>query len=187
MKKLIFISFLSLFIFLPGCAPIIIGVIAGSGAYYVSQKDFKKFNNDNAITNDAMAKIKADPELKRGAHIAVATKNREVLLIGEVSSPQQRFEAEKLMQNIGGIKRIYNAITISGPISLLTQSSDGWITTKVKSDMAITKRLPSGKIKVVTQNGVVYLMGHVTEQQASMATNIARRTAGVQKVVKLFD
>jgi osmotically-inducible protein OsmY len=187
MKKILFISFLSLFIFLSGCAPLIIGAIAGGGAYFVTQKDFKKFNNDNAITNQAMAMIKADPQLKHGAHIGVATKNREILLIGEVSSPQQRFEAEKLMQGIGGIKRIYNAITISGPISLLTQSSDGWITTKVKSNMAVTKQLPSGKIKVVTQNGVVYLMGHVTEQHADMATSIARRTAGVQKVVKLFD
>jgi hypothetical protein len=39
----------------------------------------------------------------------------------------------------------------------------------------------------VTEAGVVYLLGMVTEAEADAATDLARTTSGVRKVVKAFE
>ena len=96
-------------------------------------------------------------------------------------------EIEKLAQTVPRIKRIYNEIIIRSPESAITEASDAWITTKVKTRMLSAKGFRSGKIKVITENGIVYLMGKITKQQADMAADITRRTSGVQKVVKVFS
>ncbi|MGE3919734.1 MAG: BON domain-containing protein [Gammaproteobacteria bacterium] len=147
---------------------------------------FQNFYHDTDITNQAFRRFKTDPNLKN-TRLLAATKNQKVLLVGQVTSPQQRTEAEELVRGIPGVLHVYNDIKISGATSPLTQSSDSWITTKIKSQLAVVKNLPSRKIKVVTENGTVYLMGTITPSQADTTVNIARRVAGVQKVVKLLD
>jgi osmotically-inducible protein OsmY len=92
-----------------------------------------------------------------------------------------------LAHSVADVKRIYNEITIQGPTSSLTRTSDAWITTKIKSQMLATDDLQSGTIKVLTENGAVYLMGVVTHDQADMSVDIARQVSGVQKVVKIFQ
>ena len=67
------------------------------------------------------------------------------------------------------------------------RSKDSWITTKVKTEMMATSGLHSTQVKVVTENGVVYLMGMLTPQQSELATNVARRIDGVREVVKVFQ
>ena len=189
MKKNSWMAFcvLASVIGLSGCIPILIGAAAGGGAYFVTKNQgFKSFASDNQITNQAVAKIKADSNLQ-GSRVEVAVKNGTMLLVGEVSNPDLRNEAAQLMQSISGVRRIYNALIVAGPISPLTISSDSWITTKIKSQMTVTKGFSSNQVKVVTENGTVYLMGAVSQDQGNTASDIARTVAGVQKVVKLFD
>ena len=85
------------------------------------------------------------------------------------------------------VTKVYNEIAVKGPTSSLSRASDSWITTKIKTQMLATKGLQSGSIKVVTENGAVYLMGMVSREQADTSVNIARQVTGVQKVVKIFQ
>ena len=67
------------------------------------------------------------------------------------------------------------------------RSKDAWITAKVRSAMLADFSLNSTQIKVTTEDGTVYLMGIVTERQASTVTDIAKQIRGVKRVVKLFE
>jgi osmotically-inducible protein OsmY len=166
----------------------IAGAAAGAAAIAVvyDHRTLKSSLEDQQITNIAAKKIKAVPALRDESHIEVTTFSHVVLLTGETPNPQWRHQAEEITKSIPGITRIYNQITIQGPNSSLTRASDSWITAKIKSQMLAVQNLKSSDIKVVTENGSVYLMGFVTYQQADIAVNIARQVSGVQKVVKVF-
>jgi osmotically-inducible protein OsmY len=146
----------------------------------------QSFYHDTQINMEAKRLLKKDRDLK-DTHIDVTVNHGNILLAGQTPDPSQKQHAEELMQDIPNINRVHNQITISGPASALTRSSDSWITTKVKSEMILEKNLGARHIKVLTENGVVYIMGRTTRDEADIATEIARRVGGVQKVVRLFE
>ncbi len=172
---------------LQGCfGAFLAGAAIGSVVVYESS-NYKYAKSDNKISSEAVKKLKADPDLYKKSRIVISVYDGIVLLAGQTPSPEYRQRAQQIVEGIPGVKRVYNEITINGPISSMTQSSDAWITTKIKSQMMAAKGIDSDDIKVVTENGVVYLMGKVTRQQAAKATAIARKSSGVQKVVTLFE
>ena len=67
------------------------------------------------------------------------------------------------------------------------RSKDGLLTTKVKASLVDAKDLFANSFKVVTDRGIVYLMGRVTEREATRAAEVARGVGGVQKVVRVFE
>lgn len=170
---------------LAGCVAAVVAGAAAGGAVVNDHRDLKEINNDQVIRHLGNTMLAKDPAL-RHSNINVATFNRDVLLTGETPHASLRVKAEKMVSTIAGVQRIYNEITISSPSSLITRSSDTWITTKVRTNMLTKSGLKSSQIKVVSENGVVYLMGHVTHEQADLAVEVARRVAGVQRVVKVF-
>jgi len=91
------------------------------------------------------------------------------------------------VRSVPKVSHVYDEIAIAAPSSLMSRSSDTVITSKVKTRMLASDKVEGLNIKVVTENGVVYLMGLVKHQQGDAATEIARTTGGVQKVVKLFE
>ena len=91
------------------------------------------------------------------------------------------------MRKIHGVRRIYNELEIAAPSSGMTRSSDTWITTKVKSWLLGNSDIEGTGVKVITENGVVYLMGLVTRKEAKRVTDEAAGVAGVQRVVQLFE
>lgn len=121
------------------------------------------------------------------SRIVVTSFNRVVLLVGQTPTASLRTLAEKLAQGAPGLHRVYNEITVGNPIPLTERSKDSWITSQVRSRLLTKKGLESGSIRVVTENRVVYLMGIVHQQQASLAVDAARRVSGVNKVVKIFQ
>lgn len=173
---------------LQGCI-FVAGAAAGAAAIAVvyDHRTIKSTLEDTSIANKIADKIKSVPELKNDSHIEVAVFNRVVLLAGETPTPALRQQAEELARTVPGTVKIYNQITIQGPTSSLTRTSDSWITTKIRGEMLATENLKSSSIKVVTENGVVYLMGIVKREQADTAVDIARQVSGVQKVVKIFQ
>lgn len=142
---------------------------------------------DQNIANAVFDKIKAEPELANNSHINVTSFNKVILLTGEAPNQNFRDMAESLARDVPKVKRVYNEIKIKGSTSSLSRASDSWITTKIKTQMLATEGLKSGSIKVVTEDGSVYLMGTVTQKQAGMAVDIARQISGVQRVVKVFQ
>ncbi len=143
--------------------------------------------DDELIEIKALVNIgKASPELKQ-SHISVTSYNGIVLLSGQVASEQSRQLAESIVNQVRKVRKIHNELTVAGPTSTIVRANDSWLTAKVKSKMLADKELMSMRIKVVTENGVVFLLGLVTSDQAEKAVTITRNSTGVQKVVKMFE
>ncbi|MBS0358379.1 MAG: BON domain-containing protein [Proteobacteria bacterium] len=176
---------LALALVLPGCVAFVAGAATGGMVVY-EKRNVQTISDDTQIRHQVALKIKADLDFK-DSHIAVASFNRVVLLVGEVPQASLREQAEKLARQVPKIKAIYNEIKVKHPISALSEANDSWITTKIKTQMLATNDLKSGLIKVVTEDANVYLMGKVTHHQADIAVDIARQVSGVQRVVKVFE
>lgn len=173
---------------LQGCIFVIgaaIGAAAAAGVYDHRKVEYTM--RDVKTSNAIVEKIRANPGMRDNCHIEVTVFNGIVLLSGQTPSDEWRQQAESYAQNTPNVDKVYNQLTIEGPTSSLTRTSDSWITTKVRSLMLANQDLKSSSIKVVTENGVVYLMGIVSESQANIAVDIARQVSGVQKVVKIFQ
>ncbi len=185
MRNLIII--LSLALSLQGCI-FVAGAAAGAaGAVAVyDHRKLEKIMLDQTITKNIYDKMVAN-KLQEKNHIEVSCFNQIVLLTGETTTVEERQKAEEIARSTPDVTKVYNAITVKGSTSSLTRASDSWITTKIKTEMLATKDLKSGTIKVITENGTVYLMGMVTQDQADMAVDIARQVSGVQKVIKIFQ
>ena len=186
MKKLVIV--LSLILSLQGCI-FVAGAAAGAAAVAVvyDHRKFGKILKDQQITKEISDKIAARHDLHENNHVEVTCFNRVVLLTGETTTATERQEVEEIAKSVPDVVKIYNEINIKGPTSSLTRASDSWITAKIKTEMLATKDLTSSTIKVVTENGSVYLMGIVSRGQADMAVEIARQVTGVQRVVKIFQ
>ncbi|HEY6240749.1 MAG TPA: BON domain-containing protein [Burkholderiales bacterium] len=125
--------------------------------------------------------------LKDQGHVNVTSYNYTVLLTGEVPSAQAKAEVEKAVGEVPQVKSVVNELQIAGASSAASRSNDAYITSKVKSNFLGNGKFRPTDVKVVTEMGVVYLLGLVTRDEADAATDIARGTGGVQKVVRVFE
>ncbi|MBV9576098.1 MAG: BON domain-containing protein [Gammaproteobacteria bacterium] len=173
---------------LQGCV-FVAGAAIGAAAIAVvyDHRTIQNVLQDTEIANRVSDKLKMVSGLADESHIEVTVFNRVVLLTGETPSAAWKQQAEELAKSVQDVSRVYNQISTQGPTSTLTRTSDSWITTKIKSQMLATEDLKSSSIKVVTEDGIVYLMGMVTHSQADIAVDIARQVSGVQKVMKIFQ
>ncbi|HEX2565515.1 MAG TPA: BON domain-containing protein [Burkholderiales bacterium] len=121
------------------------------------------------------------------AHVNVTSYNRWVLLTGEVADEASRGQLEKIAQAVGNVRGTSNEVQVAGISSLGARANDSYITSKVKARFVDARRFSPVHVKVVTEAGVVYLMGVVTQKEADDAVEIARTTDGVRKVVKIFE
>lgn len=165
------------------------GAAAGAAAIAVvyDHRTIQSTLDDTNMANRISNKIRAFPYLRNESHIEVTVFNGVILLTGETPQANWRSQVEDIAKSISNNARIYNQITIQGPTSSLTRTSDAWVTTKIRSLMLANEGLKSSSIKVVTENGTVYLMGIVKQQQAETAVDIARQVSGVQRVIKIFQ
>jgi osmotically-inducible protein OsmY len=172
---------------LSSCAAL---VVAGAGTAAVAAHDrrtFGAFIDDQTIEMKAGSALKSDDEVRRDTNINVTSMNGIVLLSGEAATPELRDRALAKMRELGGIRRIVNEIQIAPIASLASRSYDAWITTKVKTKLIHTEDIDSTRVKVVTENDAVYLMGLVTQKEGELATDAARSVQGATRVVKLFE
>jgi osmotically-inducible protein OsmY len=186
MKDIRLIALICVLTLLHGCAAIIIGGTATGVNVAQDRRTTGTFIEDQAIELKSMDAIRQDKEVSSQTHLNVTSFNTVVLVSGEAPTEELRQRAIQLVKNIEKVSHLHDEITIAGPSSLMSRSGDTLITTKVKSKLIA--KTPNGMhIKVVTENGVVYLMGLLNREDASKATEITRQTGGVQKVVKLFQ
>lgn len=178
----------SLTFLLQGCI-FVAGAAAGAAAIAIvyDHRTIANSLQDTKIANRIFERIQNVPALRHESHVELAVFNRVVLLTGETPNPRWREQAGEIAKSTPNVRKVYNQITIQGPTSSLIRTSDSWVTAKIKAQMLTAENLKSGNIKVITENGVVYLMGSVTKEQAALAANIARQVSGVQKVVKVFQ
>lgn len=121
------------------------------------------------------------------AHVNVTSYNRWVLLSGEVPDEASRAQLDKIAQSIANVRGISNEVQVAGISSLGSRANDSYLTSKVKARFVEGRRFSPVHVKVVTEAGVVYLLGVVTQKEADDAVEIARTTDGVRKVVKIFE
>ena len=187
-KKLIFISLISLL--LSGCAAVVIGAGVAAGATATVAHDRRTtgvFIEDGTIEQKALKGFSADVEIKESSHINVTSYNMVVLVTGEAPSEDIRNRIVNIVREIPEVTHVYNELTIAAPSSWTSRSSDSLITSKVKTNLLTVDDFDGTRVKVVTDKGIVYLMGILTRAEADIATGEAQRTGGVQKVVKLFQ
>jgi len=120
-------------------------------------------------------------------HVNVTSFNRSVLLTGEVSSAAVKSEIEKVVGSVQNVRGITNEIEVAGTSALTSRANDSYLTSKVKARFVDLNQFNPFHVKVVTENSTVYLLGIVTEPEAKAATEVARTTGGVRRVVRLFE
>lgn len=143
--------------------------------------------DDNVLERLVKRKIKKSDAGFKGSHIVVVSHNGVVLLTGQVASEALKNKAGSVAENINRVRKVHNELSIGGPTSLVARSNDSWLTTKVKTRFIANKNVAGLKINVQTENGVVYLLGLLTREQADAAVAVAQDVYGVQKIVKVFE
>jgi len=172
---------------LQGCGAVVAtGVVTGAAVAH-DRRTAGTIVDDQSIEIKVQTVFYDEPDLSEGVHINVTSYNGIVLLSGETPTEAQRRRAEERVAGIEGVRLVHNELTIAAPSSAMTRSSDSLITAKVKTKMLGDEGFDAGWVKVVTENGTVYLMGIVTRDEADRATEITRSTGGVQRVVRLFE
>jgi osmotically-inducible protein OsmY len=142
---------------------------------------------DDMIEYHAGKAIKESDPRFESAHVVIVSHSGIVLLVGEVESEELKSKAAEVTQSIENVRNIHNELTISGPISMVARSNDSWLTTKVKTKLVAHGAIDSTRIDVTTENGVVYLMGTVPQEQARYAVEVTQTVDGVVKIVKVFE
>ena len=142
---------------------------------------------DQAIELKANAAIEANTSLKESSTISVTSFNRIVLLVGQAPNQQLSDTASDIVRQIENVRKVHNEIRIAAPGSFFSGTNDSWLTTKAKSLMLAEKDFLSGHIKVITENGEIFLMGMVTRAEADKAVAIVRDIDGVERVVQVFE
>ena len=170
---------------LQGCVGMAIGTAVVGTLAATDRRTLGAQTEDQEIIIKAESRI---PQVVGGAgHVNINSFNRKVLITGEVRDDAMKQAVEREVAAIDGAKTIVNELEI-GPIADFTsRSNDALITGKVKASFIDEKNLYATALKVTTERGAVYLMGRVTQREATLATEIARGVNGVTKVVRVFE
>lgn len=170
---------------LSACAPVVVGGAVVGSLVAVDRRTSGAQLEDEGIELRAANRIREN--LGDRVHINITSYNRQVLLTGEVPSAQDKQLAEQVVSRVENVRAIVNELGVMGNSSFTQRSSDSLITGKVKAALVDARDLYASAFKVVTERGVVYLLGRVTQREADRGTDIARSTSGVQKVVRMFE
>ncbi|MDP2056157.1 MAG: BON domain-containing protein, partial [Thiobacillus sp.] len=150
---------------LHGCAAVVVGGAATSTAVALDRRTAGVFVGDEEIELRAINRLgEALPE--KTGKISVTSYNRQVLLTGQVPDEPTRTRATAIVKGVPDVRTVFNELSISGVTSFTSRANDTTITGNVKARLLRDERVPGNKIKVVTETGVVYLMGLVTQAEA---------------------
>ncbi|MCO6412613.1 MAG: BON domain-containing protein [Thiogranum sp.] len=176
-------------VMLGGCAPaVVVGGAAATASVAHDRRTTGAVVEDQAIELRIKSAL-SDAGINKQAHINVTSYNAVVLLSGEAPSEALRSRAGDIARNAEKVRRVHNEVQIAAPSSWMTRSSDAWLTTKVKAALLKIKmaNFDATRVKVVSENGTVYLMGMLTRAEAAAVTDQTQQLAGVQRIVKLFE
>lgn len=178
---------ISTVLLLQGCAAAVVAGTAGAVTAANDRRTLGSQIDDNNIEIKAGVAINDVPRLADHANISVISVNGIVLLIGQVANQEMKDEAQRAIEGLPAIRKIHNQIRIGSNISISTRTHDSWLTSKVKTQLLTTDNISSNNIKVVTENGEVFLMGLVSDAESNTAVDVARNVSGVERVIKVFE
>ena len=170
---------------LSGCAGVVVGGAVVGGMVAIDRRSAGAQLEDQNI--ELKGAVRASDAIAGRGHVSLTSYNRTVLLSGEVPTEADRGAVERAVRQVDNVRAVVNELAVMEASSMTTRSSDSVVTGKVKAAFLDATGLQSNAFKVVTERGVVYLMGRVTEREAKQATDVARRVGGVAKVVRVFE
>lgn len=170
---------------LQGCFPVIATGVGTGALMAADRRTTGIFIEDEAIENKAVSQV--NTKYKNITHVNITSFNRNVLVTGEAPNEAAKADITKIIASVPNVKAVSNELAVSGLTGLTSRSSDSIITGDVKLRFMNNKSFQADHIKVITENGTVFLMGLVYRKEAEAATEIASTTKGVQRVVKVFE
>ncbi len=185
--RLITLLLVGFAIILQGCAGLVIAGGATAGAMANDRRTSGAYVDDETIEWKIIDVLYQDQQIDEQTHLNATSYNGIVLLTGEIPNDEMRVKIDEKIRGVQGVRQLHDETSIAAPSSMMSRSGDTWITSKVKTAMLTGDTDMGARTKVVTDKGVVYLMGIVSPQEANELTDIARRVGGVQKVVKVFE
>lgn len=170
---------------LTACVPVVAGGAAAGGLVAADRRSTGAYLEDQEIELKAEKAI--NDNLKENVHANVTSYNRRVLITGEVSNEANKAKAESVVRPIQNVNRINNQLVIGANSTISSRTNDTYITSKVKTKFISENKFAANLVKVVTENGTVFLMGMVTHKEGDDAAEIASKVSDVKKVVKDFE
>ena len=168
---------------LQGCFPLAATGIGAGALVATDRRTTGIYIEDEAIELKSLRAFMRFPS----AHVNATSYNRRVLLTGEAPSDEAKKQIEDTIRGIDNVKDMVNEMQVAGASSYAARGADSLVTSNVKARMVNNGKFSPMHVKVVTEAGVVYLMGIVDKQEAEAAVDIARTTSGVSRVVKVFE
>lgn len=171
-----------------GCVPMAVTTVATKTVQVAhDRRTVGTLLDDQAIELKAQLRLKKIPEVHDFSHVVVTSYNNVLLVTGQVPHDYMKDEVTQALARIPKVRQVFNELTLGGSTSLKQRSVDTWITTKIKSSLLAEGKIDVTRVKVITENDVVYLLGLVTMEEAEAATLVARQTAGVKEVIRAFE
>jgi len=186
MKKLVLCALLGLSVLpLSGCAPIVVGGVGASVLMAEDRRTSGTYLMDEEIELKTTSRIRENHG--ENTHVNITSYNRRVLLTGEAPDATVRAKVQDIAKNVPNVREVQNEVIIGGTTTYTARTNDSYITAKVKARFLDDKRFSANHVKVVTEAGTVFLLGLVKRDEGNAAAEIASRTGGVMKVVKVFE
>jgi osmotically-inducible protein OsmY len=168
-----------------GCLPL---AATGMAVGTLAVLDRRTLGAQTADTEIEVRGANRMPDAIKGARgVAITSFNGRVLLTGQVPDETAKADAERVMRQVPGVRQVHNELETADRVGFSTTANDTAITARVKAGFVEQRALNSNLVKVVTENGVVYLMGLVTEREGPAYATVASRVPGVRRVVTLFE
>jgi osmotically-inducible protein OsmY len=186
MRPFIAVVALAILPLLHGCAAVALGGAAAAGGYLVGEDR----RPANVMADDQSIELRVGNRVGAkfpDAHVNSTSYNRLVLITGEVPTAEAKAEIDQIVRGVEGVRDTFNELAVGPVTPLSARANDAYLTSLVKSRFLDGRRFNPIHVKVVTEAGTVFLMGLVKKQEATDATELARTTRGVNRVVRLFE
>jgi osmotically-inducible protein OsmY len=187
LKLIAYLSLIIINFVVLGCAAVVVGAVAAGAGTVAAVATDPRTNGTIIDDNANELKLRRQYATYNQSNIYVQVYNGSVLLTGQVANSALKESATQTAKLLPGISKIYNYLDIGAPQSISSKTTDTYTTTQVRTKILKLKDIHNSSFKVITTNNVVYLIGIVTQHQATEIAQITATIGGVTKVITLFD
>jgi osmotically-inducible protein OsmY len=175
-------------VYLQGCTAVAVGTAGAVAAKSATDRRTVGTQIDDTTSSSVISfRWGQEESLDGSTNLQANVYNSIVLITGQAPSQVQIAKAEEIAKSVDHITKVHNQIRIGEPIKASVQANDIWIASKVKAQLLANKDVPAIQIKVVVENGEVFLMGRLTNAEATKAVEITRNVKGVKRVVRALE
>ena len=188
MKLLPITAVLCSALLLQGCiGAAVVGTAAVAGKTATDPRSLGQQVDDGTLEARVSGALNKNQQIKNSnARIVATAYQGNVLLTGQSPDMSVAETAKQVASKVEGVNNVYNEVRQGEPVTLGTASSDTWLTTKVRSQILASDAVKSSSVKVITENGEVFLLGILTRQVGASADKIACESNGVVIVTTAF-